>query len=87
MKIGIKKSDITWTAYSQTNRTLDINNQDYRMVLYDSENKAIMQIKKTNSLDSAKVELERLGNQLGLVTISPPLSHLGLSEHISNINP
>lgn len=66
MKIGIKKSDLIWTAYSQTNRTLDIPNKDYRIVLYDSDNKEIMPIKKTKTLDSAKIVLETLHNQLGL---------------------
>jgi len=66
MKIGIRKSDVIWTAYSQTNRTLDVTDQDYRIVLYDSTRKEIMPIKKANTPDSAQVELEKLGNQLGL---------------------
>lgn len=76
MKIGVKKSDLTWTAYSQTNRALNITNQDYRIVLYNSDNKAIMPLKKVNTLDFAKTELEELGNQLGLIIISPPSKYL-----------
>jgi hypothetical protein len=66
MKLGIKKSDLTWTAYSRTNRTLDINNQDYRIILYDAGNRKIMPIKKFTNPDSAKEELDKLANQLGI---------------------
>jgi hypothetical protein len=72
MKLGFKKSNLIWSAYSQTNRILDVADQDYRIILYHSNNKEIMPVRKTKSLDTAKVELERLGNQLGLVTILPP---------------
>lgn len=66
MVIGIKKSKKTWRAYSRGNRTLDITDSDYRLILYNSSNKFIMPIKKLNSLDSAKVELDKLSNKLGL---------------------
>jgi len=69
MKIGIKKSKKVWRAYSRGNRTLDITDSDYRIILYNSENKEIMPIKKTISLDSAKVELDKLSNRLGLNVI------------------
>jgi len=69
MKVGIKKSKKVWRAYSRGNRTLDITDSDYRIILYNSENKEIMPIKKTNSLDSAKVELDKLSNRLGLNVI------------------
>jgi len=67
MKIGINKSHRVWRAYSRGNRTLDIANKDFRITLYDSGNKLIMPIKKTETLDSAKAELEIISNQLGLV--------------------
>jgi len=66
MKIEIKKSNKTWRAYSQGSRTLDISNQDFRIILYDSANKQIMPVMKTKTLDSAKIEIEKLSNQLGL---------------------
>lgn len=69
MKIGIKESNITWRAHSRGDRTLDIADKDFRIILFDSENKEIMPLKKTASLDSAKAELESLGNQLGLIKI------------------
>jgi hypothetical protein len=66
MKIGIKESNLTWSAYSQGNRPLDIEQHDYRIILFDSGNKEIMQIKKAKSIESAKIELETIGNKLGL---------------------
>jgi hypothetical protein len=69
MKIGIKKSDVTWRAYGVSNQSLDIVNKDFRLILFDSKDKEIMPIKKTDSLVSAKEELETLCNKLGLSVI------------------
>jgi len=66
MKIGIKKSDVTWRAYGASNQSLDIVNKDFRLVLFDSNNKEIMPINKTDSLILAKEELETLCNKLEL---------------------
>ena len=66
MKIGLKKSTTAWKAYSRSNVTLNISNRDYRIMLYDSNNKQIIPIKKANSLESAKNELEILSNELSL---------------------
>lgn len=69
MKIGIKKSNLTWRSYSQGNRPLDIESDDYRIILFDSVNKEIMPIKKFNTEDLAKIELVTIGNKLGLSCI------------------
>lgn len=69
MKIGIKESNQTYRTYSQGNRSLDIDNRDFRLILFDSDNKEIMPIKKYNTLDLAKAEHETTGNLLGLVII------------------
>ena len=66
MKIGIKESNLTWRSYSQGNRPLDIESNDYRIILFDSVNKEIMPIKKFNSKDLAKIELETIGKKLNL---------------------
>lgn len=66
MKIGIKESNLTWRAYSMGNRSLDIVNKDHRIILFDSENKEIMPIKKTRSKESAIIELETMGTGLGV---------------------
>lgn len=66
MKIGIRESKKTWTSFSRGNRQLDIENKDYRVVLYDVNNKEIMEINKNDSLSSAKVKVEALASQLGI---------------------
>jgi hypothetical protein len=66
MNLGIKETSLTWSAYSRGDRPLDITKKDYRVVLYDPDNKEIMEIKKNNSSDSAKADLEILSCQLGL---------------------
>ena len=42
MKIRIKKTKRVWRAYSRSNRTIDIDENDYRLILYDSSMKEIM---------------------------------------------
>jgi hypothetical protein len=66
MKIGIRESNQTYRSYSRGNRALDVTQHDFRLVLYDSANKEIMPIKKTDSLDAAKIELEIECKRLGL---------------------
>jgi hypothetical protein len=67
MKIGIKESNITWSAFSRGNRSLDINNKDFRLTLLDSNNKEIMEIRKNDSIESAKMEQDKLARQLGII--------------------
>jgi hypothetical protein len=69
MKLGIKESNVVWRSYSSGNRALDISKTDHQIILYSSENKEIMPIKKTKSREDAVVELERLKNRLGLMSI------------------
>jgi hypothetical protein len=69
MRIGIKESNLTWRTFSRGNRALDITNKDYRIILFDSDSKEIMQIKKTKSIESAISELETIGNRLGLRSV------------------
>jgi hypothetical protein len=66
MKIGIKESSLTWRSYSMGNRALDIVNKEYRIILFDSGNKEIIPIKRAKSKESAIIELETMGNRLGL---------------------
>ncbi|MEI7982893.1 MAG: hypothetical protein WCI71_14670 [Bacteroidota bacterium] len=66
MKIGIRKSDQTYRAYSRSNRTLDVTQNDFRLIICDSEHKEIMPIKKVGSLDAAKIELDIECKRLGL---------------------
>lgn len=66
MKIGIEKSNRTWRAYSRGNRTIDISNKDFRVILYDASNRPIMPIMVDNTLESAKLEADKLCTLLGL---------------------
>ena len=66
MKIGLKNTHRGYRAYSRSNRTLDFHSKDIRIILYGADNKQIMPIRKFDSLDSAKTELEGLSNQFGL---------------------
>ena len=70
MKIGISKSNKVWRSYSAGNRTHDIENKDYRLILYDSSGKIIMPVLKVPDLNSAKSELEKICKQLGLSPVS-----------------
>ena len=66
MKVGIIKSKKTWRSYSRGNRTLDITNNDFRILLYDSENRQVMPIKKVDTMDIAKKEMKEIAENLGL---------------------
>lgn len=66
MKIGIKESNMIWTAYSRSNRSIDIDSHDFRLLLFDAEGNEIMPIQKTNSLDSARAAMELLCKKLEL---------------------
>jgi len=69
MKIGARKSETNWRTYSRGNRTLDINDSDFRVFLYSSDNKEIIPLMKISTLDAAKMEAEKICNQLGLSMI------------------
>lgn len=66
MKIGLKNIHRGYRTYSRSNRTLDIHIKDIRIILYGADNKQIMPVRKFNSLDSAKTELENLSKQFRL---------------------
>jgi len=66
MKIGIAKSRKIWKTYSRGNRELEIENEDYRLVLYDSLGRKLMPIRKTGDLITAKHELEVICNRLSI---------------------
>ena len=66
MKLGIKRSKRAWRTYSRSNRRLDMVENDFRIFLYDAENRQIMPVKKTGDLKTASTELEKLVEQLGI---------------------
>jgi hypothetical protein len=66
MKIGIRESNQTYRAYSRGNRTLDIARTDFRLTLFDSQNREIVPLKKFNTIEVALMELEIMSGKLGL---------------------
>ena len=66
MKIGIKELHQTYRAYSQGNRPFTIARYDFRIILYDSEKKEMMPLKRTKSIDAAKAECETIATFFGL---------------------
>lgn len=66
MKIGLIKIHRGYRVYSRSNRMLDVHSKDIRIMLYGADNKQIMLIKKFDSNDSAKTELESLSKQFGV---------------------
>lgn len=69
MKFGIKKSNKIWRTYSQSNQTLDIASNDYRIVLLGYDGIEIMPIQKSNNPDAAKLYLDKLSKELGIGVI------------------
>ena len=66
MKIGIEESNVTWSAFSRGNRSLDIEQKDFRIVLFDADNREILTLMKTYTKETAEVEKEKICNQLGI---------------------
>ena len=66
MKIGIKESNMIWRTFSRSNRSIDTDVKDFRLILLDAEDQEIMPIKKLNSLESAITEQKILCNKLDI---------------------
>jgi hypothetical protein len=58
MKIGIKNSKMIWSAYSRGNRSIDVEEKDFRLILLDDENREIMPVLKAETLDSVIAKME-----------------------------
>ncbi len=67
MKIGIKEMHKSWRAYSRGNRRLDVPEKNYRIFLFDEDNKMIMPLMKTDSFHDATEKMDELSGKLGLV--------------------
>lgn len=69
MKLGLMKSHRGYVGYIRGTQPVGIHEKDIRIVLYDSDNKQIMPVKKFNSYESSKNELNNLSSLLGLKVI------------------
>lgn len=66
MKLGLKKSHRGYRAYIRGTQKIGIHYNDIRIFLYKSDNKQIMPIKKFDSYETSKIELNNLSSLLGL---------------------
>lgn len=69
MKIGIKKSTLAWRSYSQSNRTVDIADKNYKIYLYGLNSNEIIPLYKAKTLDEIQSEIEKLSENLGIEKI------------------
>jgi hypothetical protein len=69
LKLGLKKSHRGYMGYIRGTQPVGIHYNDIRIVLYNSDNKQIMSIKKFDSYESSKTELKNLSSLLGLEII------------------
>ncbi len=66
MKLGLKRSNRVYTAYSRSNRTLDVSKNDIRLILFGANNKQLFPLKKFSSVEAAKAGLEEYSEHMGL---------------------
>jgi hypothetical protein len=66
MKIGLKKSHKGYLAYIRGTQPMGIHFNDIRIFLFESDNTLIMPVKKFDSYESAKKELNNLSSIMGL---------------------
>lgn len=67
MKLGLKKTHRGYLGYIRGTQPMGIHYNDIRIFLYASDNKQIMPIKKFDSYEASKSELNNLSTLLGLV--------------------
>jgi hypothetical protein len=66
MKLGLRKSHKGFVGYIRGNQPVDIHYNDIRIFLFDSFNKKIMPVKKFDSYETSKKDIENLSVLLGL---------------------
>lgn len=64
--IEIQKSNIVWRTYSRSNRTIDISDKYYYVMLYKSRKDSVPLI-RTTSLSRANSEAQALIQKLGII--------------------
>jgi len=56
MSVGVRNWKTQWRTYSAGNRTLDLEERDFRIVLYDIHGKILMPLKKFQDREMAEAE-------------------------------
>jgi len=66
MKIGIKKSDLSWRSFSRSNRSIDIDDKDFIIYIYSEKTNLNIALKKVNNLEVANKELDYFTKELSM---------------------
>ena len=66
MHIGIKKSHRMYTTYSRSNRQLDIERVEFRIILYNEYNTPIVPLAKFSTQELAQAEMLTIASNLGI---------------------
>jgi len=69
MRVDIRKSNLTYRAFSRGNRPLDLEQHDFRLVLLDLQGVEIMPLKKFTTREVAMLEVEMMEKRLGLTSL------------------
>ena len=69
MKLGLKKVHRGYRAYTRGTQPADIHLNDFRIILYDPDNKEIFHLKKSDSYETANTDMSDLKKILELETI------------------
>jgi hypothetical protein len=69
MSLGIRQQKRAWRAYSMSNRSIDVAENNFRIILFDKNREKIVPILKSKSLGIAEEELVKLTSKLGLKRI------------------
>lgn len=65
MNLEIKKSNYAWRAYSRSNRELNIDNNEFYIIITDFK-KISIPLLKSDSLENARIKLTQLEHQLNI---------------------
>ncbi|MDD4747423.1 MAG: hypothetical protein RBR35_09280 [Salinivirgaceae bacterium] len=66
MRLGVKKNSRTWRRNNQNSKMLNVSKKDYRIVLCYPNGDVVAVIRKTDTLEAAKIVTNNLHDQLGL---------------------
>ncbi|ASB48210.1 hypothetical protein [Alkalitalea saponilacus] len=66
MKIGLSNTKLVYRVYSMSNRSIEVKNSDFRIFLYNEDNKKGQAICRFKEKEDAEEELIKLSDLLGL---------------------
>jgi len=66
MVLDVRDWKTLWRSYSAGNRTLDLEERDFRIILFDNQGKAIMPVKKFKDKESAVAAAAEMSSAMGI---------------------